>query len=86
MEDAMLNGVFNNSPVKLFLMGAILGGGTALLLAPQSGLRTRRMIRRKAEDTAVLLKDAGHGVAVTYSNFRKGVGQALRRGRQAIAA
>lgn len=32
------------------LLGAVVGAGVALLLAPQSGRRTRRRIRRAAED------------------------------------
>ena len=33
-----------------FLAGAVVGGGIALLLAPQSGERTRRQLKRMAED------------------------------------
>ncbi|MBI4520912.1 MAG: YtxH domain-containing protein [Gemmatimonadetes bacterium] len=32
------------------LLGAVLGATAALLLAPQSGRRTRRMLRRAARD------------------------------------
>ncbi len=35
-----------------FLMGAAVGAGIALLVAPQSGRQTRRMLRRQAEDAA----------------------------------
>lgn len=31
-------------------LGGLIGAGTALLLAPQSGRRTRRKLRRTAED------------------------------------
>jgi len=34
-----------------FLAGATLGLAAGVLTAPQSGKRTRRMIRRKAEET-----------------------------------
>lgn len=46
----------SNKPIRLFsglFIGAILGAITALLMAPQSGERTRRMIQRKS----VELKD-----------------------------
>jgi gas vesicle protein len=43
--------VHNGHPATDFIVGALLGGlagaGTMLLLAPQSGLRTRVQIRRK---------------------------------------
>ena len=32
------------------LLGAAIGAGLALLFAPQSGVETRRQIKRKAED------------------------------------
>lgn len=34
----------------IFAGGLLLGAGTALLLAPQSGARTRRQLRRCVED------------------------------------
>jgi gas vesicle protein len=40
--------------VCIALAAAAVGAGTALLFAPQSGERTRRQIRHKAED---LVKD-----------------------------
>jgi gas vesicle protein len=42
-----------------FLVGASIGAGIALLYAPQSGKETRKMIRRKAEDTKDSLVEAG---------------------------
>ncbi len=38
----------SGATVKWFLMGALLGAGAALLLAPQSGERTRREIANRA--------------------------------------
>ena len=40
-----------------FLVGAVVGGGIALLLAPQSGERTRRQLRRMAEDAKEKIED-----------------------------
>ena len=34
--------------VSVFLLGAIVGAGIALLAAPEAGMRTRRKIRRVA--------------------------------------
>jgi gas vesicle protein len=35
-----------------------LSAGAALLFAPQSGARTRRMVSRKAEDTGQVVREA----------------------------
>jgi gas vesicle protein len=40
-----------------FLAGAVVGGGIALLLAPQSGERTRRQLKRMAEDVKEKTED-----------------------------
>jgi gas vesicle protein len=42
-----------------FLIGASVGAAAALLLAPQSGERTRRRLRRVAEDAQDYLEDVG---------------------------
>ena len=50
-----------NAPEKLmiFLTGMVVGAGVALLLAPQSGKKTRRDMRRKAGDARSYLEDRG---------------------------
>ena len=42
-----------------FLLGAAVGVATALLVAPASGARTRRKLRRQGEEVADYLIDAG---------------------------
>jgi gas vesicle protein len=42
-----------------FLLGAAIGGVAALLLAPASGVRTRRQLVRRGEEVADYLIDAG---------------------------
>ncbi|HXM43678.1 MAG TPA: YtxH domain-containing protein [Bryobacteraceae bacterium] len=42
-----------------FLLGAAIGAAAALLLAPDSGVRTRRRLVRKGEEVADYLIDAG---------------------------
>ena len=42
-----------------FLLGAAIGTAAALLMAPASGVRTRRRLIRKGEDVADYLIDAG---------------------------
>lgn len=59
-----------------FLMGLAVGAGLALLLAPQSGAETRRMIRRRARRAADSMRDAAEDVA---DNVRDQVEHAKRR-------
>ena|ERR1041385_1103236 len=42
-----------------FLLGAAIGAATALLMAPASGARTRRRLRREGEEVADYLIDTG---------------------------
>jgi gas vesicle protein len=42
-----------------FLLGAAVGAAAALLLAPESGERTRRKLVRKGEEVADYLIDGG---------------------------
>src|SRR6202166_1631316 len=43
----------------LFLLGAAIGAAAALLMAPASGVHTRRRLRRQGEEVADYLIDAG---------------------------
>jgi gas vesicle protein len=43
----------------IFLLGAAFGAAAALLMAPESGARTRRRLVRKGEEIADYLIDAG---------------------------
>ncbi len=43
--------------VMWLLIGAAVGAGIALLYAPRSGKDTRKLIRRKAEDTREAISD-----------------------------
>jgi gas vesicle protein len=42
-----------------FLLGAAVGAAAALLMAPASGAKTRRKLRRQGEEVADYLIDAG---------------------------
>lgn len=50
----------NNSVVICFLGGAILGAAVALLLAPESGKRTRRKLAHQAERGRKTILESGH--------------------------
>ena len=41
----------------IFLVGIAIGAAAALLVAPASGVRTRRTLRRKGEDAADYIND-----------------------------
>jgi len=41
------------------ILGAVIGTAAALLMAPASGVHTRRKLRRKGEEVADYLIDAG---------------------------
>ena len=49
----------NGEGLVWFLAGAAVGAGVALLYAPQSGDRTRRLIGRKLADGREALADQG---------------------------
>jgi gas vesicle protein len=49
----------NGDSLVWFLVGAALGASVALLYAPQSGDRTRRMIGRKLADGREVLEEQG---------------------------
>jgi gas vesicle protein len=71
-----------------FLLGAALGAGIALLLAPQSGEETRRDIKRKARQVSDAAKDAAGDLQETvvdrYSKAKATVGTKIDSARQAI--
>jgi gas vesicle protein len=49
----------NGEGLAWFLVGAAVGASVALLYAPQSGERTRRLIGRKLADGREALEDQG---------------------------
>jgi gas vesicle protein len=49
-EDGEGGGVHTGSLLTGLIIGAVLGAGAALLLAPQSGEKTRRMLRKRGTD------------------------------------
>lgn len=49
-EDQESGGFHTGSLLTGLLIGAVLGAGAALLFAPQSGEKTRKMLRRRGND------------------------------------
>ena len=62
--------------VCISVLAASAGAGLALLFAPQSGEKTRRMIRFKAETYA---KDVREGVSANASALYKSGAQSTKR-------
>ena len=62
-----------SSGVGPLLLGIALGTGIALLFAPQNGVETRRLIRRKAQDAKDAVADVVDEVASTVTD---GIGRA----------
>ncbi|MCE5310336.1 MAG: YtxH domain-containing protein [Acidobacteriales bacterium] len=61
------------STAATVLIAGAAGAGIALLLAPQSGARTRRLIRRKAEDVAGEIRDIYDSVKEAGGDARRTV-------------
>jgi gas vesicle protein len=56
------------------LAAAALGAGIALLLAPQSGEKTRRQIRRRVEDEVTDIRDSVNAKA--HEVYKRGADRA----------
>jgi gas vesicle protein len=81
----------NGSSVGWFLVGAAIGAAIALLYAPQSGERTRRLIGKKAGEGRDTLADRGKEILDRGKEYYdKGrrvaeeVGEVFERGRKRV--
>lgn len=78
----------SSAGIMPFLIGAALGAGVALLLAPRSGAATRRDIKnranrvRRAAENAV--SDVTHNVTDTFGDARRRVEEQIDSAREAI--
>ena len=61
-----------------FLFGASVGAAAALLLAPESGERTRRRIRRAAEDAQDYIEDVGDRIGEKADEARRNIEKKTR--------
>jgi gas vesicle protein len=82
----------NASKLVWFLTGAAAGAAIALLYAPQSGHKSRRFIRRRAEEGREALAETGKDVLDRgreyYDKGRKiaeEAGELFERGRKKLA-
>jgi gas vesicle protein len=85
----MLNNHNTISFIAGSLVGAFTGAGLALLLAPQSGAKTRAQIRDKGialkEQTTGSLVDAGRRTQNQINNWQEKGQQAVKKGRSNVA-
>ena len=58
-----------------FLLGAAIGAAAALLLAPESGARTRRRLVRKGEEVADYLIDGGKELVEKCEDLYERIGE-----------
>jgi gas vesicle protein len=80
------------SLISMFIVGGLLGAGVALLMAPQSGRRTRLKIRDKGmelrERAAETAEDTRHRASHTLddlaSSTRERVSSLKERGRDLV--
>jgi gas vesicle protein len=61
--------------IAFFLLGTAIGAVAALLVAPESGARTRRRLRRKGLDAADYVVDAGKELAERCEDLYKRSGE-----------
>ena len=76
------------APIIGFALGALVGGGIALLLAPASGERTRRRLgnaaRRVSRDARHTLEDARATMTEAAGELGADVKSAIHAGREAF--
>jgi gas vesicle protein len=76
----------------MFLAGTALGAGAALLVTPQSGRKTRRLVRRQATDAGLYLvktgrdiSDLGHNIYEQSREFADDATRYVNRAAHRIA-
>ena len=80
----MADEIVNRNTAAALIVGALLGAGAALLLAPQSGCKTRRDIRRFAEKAGdkvgAARAELQHSINITIRDVEKKLQEGLARG------
>ena len=69
--------------ITAFVLGALTGAAVALLMAPQSGEETRRMIGDRARDSADRAADAARQGRELLNRQKENISSAIERGREA---
>jgi gas vesicle protein len=80
----MSDNIVNKNSAAALIAGTLLGAGVALLLAPQSGRRTRRDISRFAAKTrnkvAAAQIELGHSIEDIVAEATERIGEGLNHG------
>lgn len=95
MPDVTVIETDSGATVKWFLIGALLGAGAGILLAPQSGERTRRDLARRAkrlrdeaedklEEFGDELETRGRKIKGAVEDWADDVKEEVREGKRAI--
>jgi gas vesicle protein len=82
----MSEGSGTSEKALYFILGAFIGAATALLLAPQSGEETRRLIAAKARESADLMASRTRGVAEKTSAYIDRGKELLQQQRDQLSA
>ncbi len=69
-----------------FVLGAAIGAATALLLAPRSGVETRKLIMSKARDSADVVTNRAKAVAGKTSEYVERGKEVIQQQRDQISA
>jgi gas vesicle protein len=69
-----------------FLLGAFIGAATALLLAPRSGIETRKLILTKARESADLVANRTKAVAEKTTDYVERGKELLQQQRDQLAS
>ncbi len=67
-----------------FGIGVAAGAAIALLYAPQSGVKTRRQLRKGVEDAGDYLEDAGDYLKEQAERFSNEAQKAIKRTREQV--
>ena len=80
------NGYGFSSSASIFLAGACIGAGIALLLAPQSGAQLRTSLRGYAERTKDELNDAWESAVDSGKEYVERGKEYIEEGQEALMA
>ena len=69
--------------ITAFVLGALTGAAVALLVAPQSGDETRRLISDKAREGADRAAEAARQGRELLNRQKENISSAIERGREA---